>query len=1433
MIALRAAAVIALVLGLVSGAGAKTLFGVISERSAAGAAAAAERHLDAQPADEIILRTEAQVRSMDEQTLARHWRAADAVLLGAVFEDAVVGRLLRLAREAPPSRLLAVSGDRRLTRSSRLDESRPLAGLETETIDQLTGNPAADEDPVTHRERLAADHPDQALWLTGLAYWQGRSPENLAALFAWLLGREAPPPQPRAPLRLYHDGAVVAAGELSLDPERPVVAVLDHDTGDRLGDRALLDSVCDALAERDLQCLVLLARWGEASVAALERLSRLTGKAPLAALVSLQGFVIGGGDGRAEATAALQALDVPVLQGIRLDERTRDQWRLSADGIPADDVHWRVAMPELQGVSQPMVLAHSTEARVHEATGLRVAVTEPDAERVERLTGRLARWSALRRKPNADKRIAIVFYNHPPGRQNLGADNLDVPASLLRILRDLDAAGYDVGELPADVGALTDRLLARGVNLPEDAAALAGMAAEVPGMPADTYREWLDSQPASVRRELRAGPLGRLHQRLRDARRAGEPGLADDLRRAVLGDLRALLRELDHPGRDRAAELLERLDDLYQAHRPDWQVAASLIEAIRGTGVPGLGGWGEPPGRVMVHDGRFVFPGLTFGNVFIGPQPPRGWHEGEEALHANLGMPPPHQYLAFYHWLRDGFAADAVVHLGRHSTYEFLPHRRAGLAPDDYPDLVAGDLPGIYPYIVDGVGEGLQAKRRGLAVIVDHLTPPLRTTPLYDDLLGLRQLVESWEAGAAGGAARERAFRRLRERLDALDLRGELETAIAEEFGWPEARLDELEPELVVHEVGHYLTELQEQFMPSGLHVFGADWTQADRGLMLESMAGDGEPEPHWGEALAASPAAEREALLGGLDGRFVRPGEGSDPVRNPDVLPTGRNFHALDGSLLPTRVGYELGAEMAAEARARGGSGSEAVVLWASDTVRDEGAMVGFGLSLLGVAPEWNSRGIVSGLRRVPLANDATRRDVVFTTSGLFRDLYGNLLELVDRAVRLALQGSAATIRARHPALVPALEAALAPLDGTGEAGSEPLERNRLAAHWVADARAALAAGEPPAAAGREAVRRVFGDAPGSYGAGINTLAERSGAWEARGELGEAYLGRLGHAYGADAYGEPAGEAFRGALERVRRSYLGRASHLYGLLDNNDAFDYLGGLGLAVETLTGEPPRGRIVDLSDPQAPALRPLETALGQELRGRYLNPAWIEPLLAHGYAGARTFGTGFLENLWGWQVTSPELVGASAWEAVDRVYFQDAHGLGVDEFLDRKRHAAVGLQMRAVLLVAAERGFWEPGEARLEALSRELAEGIIEHGLPGSGHTAPDHPMLKAVAERLDAATREAFEAELASARGEPYAEATTLTTVTEIAPLQEERPDAAGGQPPARRDGRSTAAGEPEHGGEPFAAVGAWRWTAAGLVVVLLAGGAWRGARAAG
>ena len=660
-------------------------------------------------------------------------------------------------------------------------------------------------------------------------------------------------------------------------------------------------------------------------------------------------------------------------------------------------------------------------------------------------------------------------------------------------------------------------------------------------------------------------------------------------------------------------------------------------------------------------------------------------------LHANTSITPPHQFLAFYHWLRDRFKADAVVHVGRHSTYEFLPGKAVGLAADDYPSLIAADLPGVYPYIVDGVGEGTQAKRRGLAVIIDHLTPPLAATPLYDQLLALRQIVESFEA-ASSESLKAQAARTMREQVIALNLKAELEASMADVLAVRGIGFEAADDDLLAHEVGHYLTKLQEKFMPYGLHIFGRNWSQKALDLMLGSMKQGGIDDPEISRKLADSPRLEMLGLLAGLDGRYIPPGKGNDPLRSPDSLPTGRNFHAVDGDILPTKIGYQLGEKLAKKSVDRTGKneqGSEGIILWASDAVRDEGVMVAFALAMMGAEPVWNARGIVTDVRLKP---GAIRRDVIITTSGLFRDLYPNLNNLIDRAGRLALAASAAGLLEQRPELKEALAAALGPLPAAPW-GRESVADNRVAREWLHRLSALEASGLPTKEAGHAAAQRIFGDAPGAYGAGVNRLTERSGAWRERDEIGRAYRNRMGHAYGLDDNGEAAHSAFDTALDGIRRTYHGRASNLYGLLDNNDAFDYLGGLSLAIEGRTGQPPEALILQHAEPGRADVEPLTTALLGELRGRFLNPAWLKPLMEHGYAGARTMGQEFLENLWGWQVTRPDLVKNWAWDEVKAVYFDDSQKLGLPKFLGQGQNAHVKAHMLAIFMVAAEKRLLE--------------------------------------------------------------------------------------------------------------------------------------------
>ena len=392
-----------------------------------------------------------------------------------------------------------------------------------------------------------------------------------------------------------------------------------------------------------------------------------------------------------------------------------------------------------------------------------------------------------------------------------------------------------------------------------------------------------------------------------------------------------------------------------------------------------------------------------------------------------------------------------------------------------------------------------------------------------------------------------------------------------------------------------------------------------------------------------------------------------------------------------------------------------------------------------------------------------------MYKRQGLFRDLFPNQLVWLDRAWLVALDASSQTIRSAHPELAPALDATLSRLDQPWRApGGESLEHNQVAAHWVRDTLRKVEEGAPAPQAGPSASLRVFGNAPGGYGAGINRLAERSGAWDTRMELADAWILRMGHAYGVGIDGMPAHDAFSTRLTHTSRTYLGRASNLYGLLDNNDAFDYLGGLSLAVEQARGEAPLSRVISHADPKAVTMAPLETELLSELRGRELNPAWISPLMEHGYAGARTMGNEFMENLWGWQVTNPAVVQPWVWDDVKDVYIDDRHGLGLDEFLDDGSNVHVRINMLAILLTAADKGYYKPTEEDLAKLAHAFAERVIEHGLPGSGHTRPDHPIMGLVKGQLDAEQAAALQQVLDAAQleqAQPDADPSTISEVS--------------------------------------------------------------------
>ena len=906
-----------------------------------------------------------------------------------------------------------------------------------------------------------------------------------------------------------------------------------------------------------------------------------------------------------EIAHLLTKIGVPIVNAVNLYGNTVEAWQRSPQGLDPFEVAYAVSNPEISGLIEPSVLGGKKELWEE---GRPVFYHNPIKENVELLIRRVKKWLELKKIPNKQKRIAVLYYNHSPGKQDMGASYLNLFSSLEALLNALRQSGYDVGS--RDFGS-------------------------------DTLKEIVTKYGRNVG--------------------AWAPGELEEVTKS----------------KDVVLLDLEEYQKWYQELPLEFR---TRVESQ----------WGKPgESKIMFQSGKFVIPVLRFGNVVILPEPSRGISDDPMKLYHSPTLYPHHQYIAAYLWLKYGFKAHAMIHFGTHASHEWLPGKQIGLSHSCDPEVLITDIPNIYPYIMDNIGEGIQAKRRGRGVIVDHLIPPLKKSGLYGEYSKLYELIQRIKKGVA------EANPIVEEELEALNFKVK-SFAIHKELKLEKVTLEDLDT------LEEYLAEIRSSLLPYGLHTLGSSPSKDGINDLVSAVleTNPKEDPEKIREKLTISGPKELESILAGLEGRYIMPGEGNDPVRNPNALPTGRNFYGFNPQRIPTPEAFEAGKRAADEIiRKHLEEKAEfpkkvAIVLWAVETMRNGGVNESTILALLGIEPVWDQSGKVEGIKPIPgNVLNRPRIDVLINPSGLYRDLFPEKLILLDRAVKMALlqKDVENLVKKNYEALKASLLS-----KGLDEKKAEGLAKIR-----------------------------IFGEAPGTYGTGVSDITGISGLWESDREISGIYTMRVANTFGEETWGDEEKELFNlnlGMVDTVVHSF---SSNLFGAMDNDDVFDYVGGLSLAVRNLTGKAPKALITFHRSKNELKVNQLSKVLGQELKTRYLNPKWIEGMVKEGYSGARTIAK-FMEYFWGFQVTTPDEIDQSQWNELYGTYVEDRYNMGLKKFFTESNPWAYQ-SILARMLEAIRKGYWDAPENVRQRLALEYVGSVVEKGIACCDHTC-NNPFL---------------------------------------------------------------------------------------------------------
>ncbi|MBS9388947.1 MAG: magnesium chelatase subunit H [Dolichospermum sp. WA123] len=675
---------------------------------------------------------------------------------------------------------------------------------------------------------------------------------------------------------------------------------------------------------------------------------------------------------------------------------------------------------------------------------------------------------------------------------------------------------------------------------------------------------------------------------------------------------------------------------------------------------------------IKTYGDEFNIGGVQLGNVWIGVQPPLGIQGDPMRLMFERDLTPHPQYAAYYKWLQNDFQADAIVHFGMHGTVEWLPGSPLGNTGYSWSDILLGNMPNLYIYAANNPSESILAKRRGYGVLISHNVPPYGRAGLYKELVNIRDLIAEYrEDPEKNYLLKEGICKKI------VDTGLEVDCPFddAKRLGIP------FTPENVRmfsnHAFDHYLVKLYEylqvlenRLFSSGLHVLGEAPNQEELTGYLDAYFGN-EPQRHREHReeeeitrLLNQSTDELTNLLRGLNGEFIPPAPGGDLLRDgAGVLPTGRNIHALDPYRMPSPAAFERGKEIAKKIISQSLDENKkypetvAVLLWGLDAIKTKGESLGILLELVGAEPVKEGTGRIVRYDLKPLAEVGHPRiDVLANLSGIFRDSFVNIIELLDDLFQRAAE-----------------------ID-------EPEEMNFIRKHALI----LKAQGVENSSA------RLFSNPSGDFGSLVNDRVV-DGNWESGEELGDTWESRNVFSYGRNDKGQARPEVLQTLLKTSDRIIQEIDSVEYGLTDIQEYYANTGGLKKAAEKQSGKKVQASFVEsFSKDTTP--RNLDDLLRMEYRTKLLNPKWADAMANQGSGGAFEISQR-MTALIGW--------GGTADFQDDWVYDQAAETYALDPEMAEKLRKANPEAFRNIvgrMLEASGRGLWQADGDKLDKLRK---------------------------------------------------------------------------------------------------------------------------------